>query len=65
MSMMFTATASFERDYDSGVGTCNSACALASFIVTVIDVEEKGYDRCWHVYSACALASFVVTRIGV
>ena len=23
---------------------CNSACALASFIVMVVDVEEKGYD---------------------
>ncbi|TFK60974.1 hypothetical protein BDN72DRAFT_850043, partial [Pluteus cervinus] len=44
--------------YDLGAGTggvdiiinilCNSACALASFIVTVIDVEETGYDGCWH-----------------
>ncbi|TFK72890.1 hypothetical protein BDN72DRAFT_835491 [Pluteus cervinus] len=46
MSMMFTATASFERDYDLGAGTgrVDIMCALASFIVTVIDIEEKGYD---------------------
>ncbi|TFK70357.1 hypothetical protein BDN72DRAFT_839029 [Pluteus cervinus] len=43
MSMMFTATASFERDYDLGAGT-GVTCALASFVMTVIDVEEKGYN---------------------
>ncbi|TFK75491.1 hypothetical protein BDN72DRAFT_831679 [Pluteus cervinus] len=34
----------FERDYDSGAGGVDITCALASFIVTVVDVEEKGYD---------------------
>ncbi|TFK71866.1 hypothetical protein BDN72DRAFT_836962 [Pluteus cervinus] len=68
MSMMFTATASssFEQDYDSGAGTggVEITCALASFIVTVVDVEEKGYDG-HTMYSACALASFIVTVVDV
>ncbi|TFK72999.1 hypothetical protein BDN72DRAFT_835272 [Pluteus cervinus] len=52
MSMMFTVTVSFEQDYDfereydsgAGTGRVDITCALASFIVTVVDIEEKGYD---------------------
>ncbi|TFK73307.1 hypothetical protein BDN72DRAFT_835045 [Pluteus cervinus] len=51
VSMMSTVMARFEQDYDSGAGTggVDITCALASFILTVIDVEEKGYDgrACW------------------
>ncbi|TFK69311.1 hypothetical protein BDN72DRAFT_840615 [Pluteus cervinus] len=64
------------QDCDSGAGTggVDITCALASFIVTVIDVEEKGYDgvlalagryelTC-RVFSV-RMASFIVTRIDV
>ncbi|TFK69197.1 hypothetical protein BDN72DRAFT_840887, partial [Pluteus cervinus] len=63
MPMMFTATARFEQDYGSGAGTCNSACALASFVVMVVDVEEKGYDGVLARVFSVRMASFIVTRI--
>ncbi|TFK67387.1 hypothetical protein BDN72DRAFT_843133 [Pluteus cervinus] len=61
MSMIFigTAMASFERDHDS-------ACALASFIVMVVDGYDGVLAGSKHaMYSACAVASFIVTRIGI
>ncbi|TFK74488.1 hypothetical protein BDN72DRAFT_833444 [Pluteus cervinus] len=66
MSMMFTATASFEQDYDSGAGTGRVyiTCALASFIVTAVDVEEQGYDGV-PALAGVRIGSFIVTRIGV
>ncbi|TFK65500.1 hypothetical protein BDN72DRAFT_845502 [Pluteus cervinus] len=46
-NLVHCANSNVFQYYDSGAGTgrVDMTCALASFIVTVVDVEEKGYDE--------------------